>query len=259
MRSRKIITIIMVLTLALVIVGCGNGKEGSSTETTQDGSNDSKNENTVDYDVDTLLNLAESQTNSIKAVVKEYKVNFSDSGIERKDRKKEVGSLGFSKDELDVSEGEGWKGREIMTYKKFTPDDSGFTYWIKYNLSLIPSDRGPDKNGKTDIITMSGRNEISFIMPDNIEFSVTDAPFLKELLLSQLGDFFSTDSFDNKAKECITKFKDTKNTSVGTITVGSYELRLAVGDSGYGTLDEGEMRMTIYIKPKFKNIEFNYE
>jgi hypothetical protein len=249
MKAKKIIAIvIMACTLELGILGCENQTVSNTSEL-------SNRETTIEYEGNNILSLVAEETEGIKGVAEKYGVSTV-FGIPRgtlKERKKVQETLRFSKDKYDVSDGEGWEGCEIDTRDEFNPDDSGISYTIKYKVTVRLGDRVPDENGKLKVYDINGHDEVSFVIPEDLNYKIDEAPFMKDLLYVQLGEDYDISVFEKKVQECITKSKESGNEEAVTVDLGKYEELIRVGTNGYGTTEKGKLRVTHYVKMQFVN------
>ena len=224
MKAKKIITIMMVLTLALGVVGCGKDKEDTSTSTaTQEESKDSK---TIEKNEKNLFELGAKQTKDIKAIVEKYgaKTEYNlenNSGV----------NIAFSKDENDCS-ASGATGYNVTTLKELKANDGGDnSYSITYG-SYISKDK-----------ESYYAYDIDMVYPDAQEFKLENFKMLKDLVQAYFGDDYDMASVESWIQDHIKGVNDGTVEASGK-DIGSFREGLMGGEKGSKSKSKGQTLLT---------------
>lgn len=237
MRIKKIMSIILIATIALGGLGCSKNDESTSTsdassamknESSTDVKDEAKQEENVEDEIlikptkENVLKLGSTQIPAIKSVLDAHGLVTSYRGSEVKNC---VAS--FSKTEKDFQKpgGVGWDLYTAYFYNGHDVVESG----VDNNICGLTYSSGVDLDGDADYFYAIS---ISFLADK--EFNIDNFPIFKELV----GVVFGSD-YDFKSLETwIIKYSDglkTEKSKIGSVSrnTGSYEEKLDKGNRYY--------------------------
>jgi len=206
MKTKKIIAIMMALTLALGVVGCGKDEASDSTPTTQEDSSYEDSLDSVELNEENIYALGARQTEEIKDIVEKYgaKVGYGGkSNIPGVD-------MMFSKGEEGLIEGQ--KGYKATSLEWITPkEEKSNKYQIEFKSARIE-----------EFDALNYWFEISIKYPAAQEFKLDDFKMFKELLQVVHGKNYDTTLLEKRIKEQIRKVENGEIKSNGDLSSDSY-------------------------------------
>lgn len=180
MKIKKIVTIVMALTLALGVAGCGKDEESDSTTATQEESSESKAIKRYDK---AILELGAKQTPRIVEILEKYDIKTASNSEDKK------AQVLYAKDEND-SGTIGTTGYTLQTTERILLDDGGQNkYNINYKSFLWSEGKGNNGIG------------IDVIYTENGKFNIDNFGFLKELIQVYCGDDYDINSLESWIQE----------------------------------------------------------
>jgi hypothetical protein len=222
-NKKRILAVIMSLTLAFSVVGCGKSDNGgaSSKETTTKEENTSSSEDgfkKIELTEKNVLDLGAKQTKEIKTILEKYGVKTSynaDKNINT--------PIGISKDEND-SAYKGTKGYTISTTGEVIINDGGsHDYEILYNAYTSDKEKGPRY-----------LYQITFEYPTTEEFKLDNFKMFKELVQEVQGSDYDFASLETFMKDHLKKIKANENAGASARDVGSFHEGIEGGSKTLG-------------------------
>ncbi|MDS0527525.1 hypothetical protein NNC19_17685 [Clostridium sp. SHJSY1] len=224
MNRKRIFTLLISLTLALNIAGCGKSETestSSSETTTEEGSSASAEENftKIENTENTIFELGSKQTKEIKEILEKYSVKTAYNAD--KNMKAQVR---IAKDENDCSI-KGAKGYNISTTGTLKVNDGGdHGYEVIYNAYQTENSTEPRYLYR-----------ITIEYPAAEEFKLDNFNMFKELVQEVHGDSYDFASLESWIKEQLTKKQAGEKLGGTTRDMGSYSEALEGGDKKAGT------------------------
>jgi hypothetical protein len=223
MKKKRILAIIMSLTLAFSIVGCGKSNSGNTslTETTtkEESSSDSKDGfKKIEPTQKNIFDLGAKQTKEIKDILEKYGVKTAYNG----DHNTDV-PIHVAKDENDCSL-QGVKGYNISTTGDVKFNDGGeHEYQILYNAYVGDNTDGPRY-----------LYQIIIDYPTTEEFKLDNFKMFKELVQEVQGSDYDFSSLDKWMSEHIKKIQSGEKEGASARDVGSFYEGIEGGDKRVG-------------------------
>ncbi|MBD7910130.1 hypothetical protein [Clostridium cibarium] len=211
MKKKRILAIIMSLTLAFSVVGCGKSNSGntSSTETTtkEENTSDSKDEfKKIEPTQKNVFDLGGKQTKEIKDILEKYGVK-----TEFNNENNTSVPVHVAKDENDCSL-QGGKGYNISTTGDVKLNDGGeHEYQILYNAYESKNTYGP-----------LYLYQITIDYPTTEEFKLDNFKMFKELVQEVQGSDYDFASLDKWMSEHIKKIQAKEKQGASARDVGSF-------------------------------------
>ncbi|MBD7910131.1 hypothetical protein [Clostridium cibarium] len=223
MRKKRIIAIIMSLTLAFSVVGCGKSNSGntSSTETTtkEESTSDSKDGfKKIEPTQKNVFDLGAKQTKEIKTILDKYGVKTAYNS-----EKNTSVPIHIAKDENDCAY-QGGKGYTISTTGDVKLNDGGeHEYQILYNAYESKKTDGPEY-----------LYQITFDYPTTEQFKLDNFKMFKELVQEVQGSDYDFASLDKWMSEHIRKIQSGEKEGASARDVGSFHEGIEGGDKRAG-------------------------
>lgn len=223
MNKKKIIALIMSITLAFSIVGCGENDDGESTlteNTTKEGTfSNSKDElNKIEITQENVFKLGDKQTKEIKTIIEKYGVKTTELYSEDKNS-----AVIFSED-INETGFDDTKGYSIQSNGNITVNDGGnHNYGMVYGACI--------KTDEHDSPFYS--YDITINYPEE-EFKLNNFKLFKELVKEVEGNYYDEDSLDTFIKEHFKKIQDGKIASKSAREIGPFREQIDGGDRRVG-------------------------
>jgi hypothetical protein len=222
MNKKRILAIIMSLTLAFSIVGCGKSDSGntSSTETTKEESSSESKDGfkKIENTEKNVFDLGAKQTKEIKAIFEKYGVKTAYNG----DHNTDV-PIHVAKDENDCSL-KGGKGYNISKTGEVKVNDGGdHQYGILYNAYV-----GDNTDGPLYLY------QITIDYPTTEEFKLDNFKMFKELVQEVQGSDYDFASLDKWMSEHIKKIQSKEKQGASARDVGSFHEGIEGGNKRAG-------------------------
>ncbi|MBD7910128.1 hypothetical protein [Clostridium cibarium] len=223
MKKKRILAIIMSLTLAFSVVGCGKSNSGntSSTETTtkEESTSDSKDGfKKIEPTQKNIFDLGAKQTKEIKDILEKYGVKTAYNA----DKNMKM-PVHIAKDENDCSL-EGGKGYSITTTEGVNLNDGGdHRYSISYSAYESKNTDGPRY-----------LYQITIDYPTTEEFKLDNFKMFKELVQEVQGSDYDFASLDKWMSEHIKKIQSKEKQGASARDVGSFHEGIEGGSKRAG-------------------------
>ncbi|MBD7910129.1 hypothetical protein [Clostridium cibarium] len=225
MKKKRILAIIMSLTLAFSVVGCGKSNSGntSSTEATtkeDSSSSDSKDGfKKIENTEKNVLELGAKQTKEIKAILEKYGIKTAYNGEHNTNV-----PIHIAKDENDCSY-DATKGYNISTTGDVKINDGGeHEYQILHNAYV-------DKENNNEVRYLY---QITIDYPTTEEFKLDNFKMFKELVQEVQGSDYDFASLDKWMSEHIKKIQSKEKQGASARDVGSFHEGIEGGSKRAG-------------------------